>query len=150
MPINRERLAQLLGMLGSDHDGEVLNAARLAAREVRNAGATWPQLLAEDRIAVEAARQLLLENEDLRKEIARLHAAGAFRPRPPQPWEGSQSASEAIDNLLLWEEHLSPWEIQFLNSLLRRSGRFTPRQREVLASVGKKVDRCIRSSWEAA
>jgi hypothetical protein len=40
-PAARQRLARLLGMLGSDHDGEVLNAARLADRLVRSAGATW-------------------------------------------------------------------------------------------------------------
>jgi hypothetical protein len=35
------RLARLLGMLGSDHDGEALNAARMADRLVREAGVTW-------------------------------------------------------------------------------------------------------------
>lgn len=37
----RQRLARLLGMLGSAHDGEVLNAARLADRLVRDHGTTW-------------------------------------------------------------------------------------------------------------
>ena len=32
-PAERDRLAKLLGMLGSDHDGEVLNAARLEVSE---------------------------------------------------------------------------------------------------------------------
>ena len=40
-PAERDRLAKLLGMLGSDHDGEVLNAARLADRLVRDHGITW-------------------------------------------------------------------------------------------------------------
>lgn len=40
-----ERLAKLLGMVGSDHGGEALNAARLANRLVRDAGITWPVLL---------------------------------------------------------------------------------------------------------
>lgn len=38
---DRERLARLLGMLGSDHDGEALNAARMADRLVRDHGITW-------------------------------------------------------------------------------------------------------------
>jgi hypothetical protein len=38
---DRIRLARLLGMLGSDHDGEVANAGRLADRLVRGAGLTW-------------------------------------------------------------------------------------------------------------
>ena len=37
-PAERDRLAKLLG---SDHDGEVLNAARLADRLVRDHGITW-------------------------------------------------------------------------------------------------------------
>lgn len=43
--IDRRRLARLLGMVGSTHDGEALNAARLADRLVRNEGLTWPQVL---------------------------------------------------------------------------------------------------------
>jgi hypothetical protein len=32
-------------MTGSDHDGEVVNAARLANRMVTSAGMTWPDVL---------------------------------------------------------------------------------------------------------
>jgi hypothetical protein len=39
-----DRLAKLLGMLGSDHDGEVLNAARAADRLVRASGLRWPDI----------------------------------------------------------------------------------------------------------
>ena len=39
------RLAKALGMLGSEHDGEVLSAARTAERERLNLGKTWPELL---------------------------------------------------------------------------------------------------------
>jgi hypothetical protein len=42
----RERLARLLGMVGSAHDGEALNAARLADRFVRERGLTWPDVIA--------------------------------------------------------------------------------------------------------
>jgi hypothetical protein len=40
-----DRVAKLLGMLGSSHDGEVLNAARMADRAVRDAGLTWTDAL---------------------------------------------------------------------------------------------------------
>ena len=40
-PQAAEHLARLLGMTGSDHDGEVFNAARLADRFVRQLGLTW-------------------------------------------------------------------------------------------------------------
>jgi hypothetical protein len=45
-PLNRERLAKLLGMLGSEHDGEVVTAARHADALVRRAGLTWPDVVA--------------------------------------------------------------------------------------------------------
>ena len=46
---DRERLARLLGMLGSDHLGEVANAGRLADKMVRAAGLTWPDIIAPAR-----------------------------------------------------------------------------------------------------
>jgi hypothetical protein len=36
-----QRLTRLLGMLGSEHDGEVVNAGRMADRLVRERGLTW-------------------------------------------------------------------------------------------------------------
>jgi len=41
MTLDRERLAKLLGMVGSCHDGEALNAARAADALVRQADCTW-------------------------------------------------------------------------------------------------------------
>src|SRR5436853_169114 len=43
--IDRERLAKLLGMLGSCYDGEVVAAARQAERLRADAGLTWPEIL---------------------------------------------------------------------------------------------------------
>ena len=43
---DRDRLARLLGMLGSAFDGEVANAGRLADKLVRSAGLTWPDIIA--------------------------------------------------------------------------------------------------------
>jgi hypothetical protein len=42
----RLRLAKLLGMMGSDHDGEALNAARMADRLVHESGVTWFDVVA--------------------------------------------------------------------------------------------------------
>ena len=41
----KERLAKLLGMLGSHHDGEVLSAARLVEAERKRIGKTWADIL---------------------------------------------------------------------------------------------------------
>jgi hypothetical protein len=46
MTLDRDRLAKLLGMLGSGHDGEVVNAARAADRVVRGSGLRWPDIAA--------------------------------------------------------------------------------------------------------
>lgn len=43
---DRDRIAKLLGMTGSRHDGEALNAARMADALVRELGLTWTDVLA--------------------------------------------------------------------------------------------------------
>jgi hypothetical protein len=43
--LDRERLARVLGMLGSEHDGEALAAARQAERLRAGAGLTWPDIV---------------------------------------------------------------------------------------------------------
>jgi hypothetical protein len=40
-----QRLIMLLGMMGSDHDGEVMNAAKAAMRLLGKAGLTWEEVL---------------------------------------------------------------------------------------------------------
>lgn len=42
---DRQRLVGILGMLGSEHDGERANAARKAEQLRRKSGATWDELL---------------------------------------------------------------------------------------------------------
>jgi hypothetical protein len=43
--LDRERLARVLGMLGSDHEGEVVAAARQAERLRAEAGLSWNQIV---------------------------------------------------------------------------------------------------------
>jgi hypothetical protein len=43
--LDRDRLARVLGMLGSDHAGERANAAAAADRLVRGNGLTWSEVL---------------------------------------------------------------------------------------------------------
>ena len=43
--IDTDKLAKILAMLSSEHDGQVLNAARQATRIIREAGKTWADLL---------------------------------------------------------------------------------------------------------
>ena len=46
--LDLKRLAQVLGLLQSAHDGEVTEAARRATRMVREAGLTWQDILRVD------------------------------------------------------------------------------------------------------
>jgi hypothetical protein len=43
--LNREKLARVLGLLGSSFEGEVVTAARQAERLRRDAGLTWNDIL---------------------------------------------------------------------------------------------------------
>ena len=45
---DRSILAKVLGMLGSSHDGEVINAARKAHELLTAKGTTWPAILGID------------------------------------------------------------------------------------------------------
>ncbi|MBP0493679.1 hypothetical protein [Roseomonas indoligenes] len=102
-PGDAARLARVLALLGSDHDGERAAAALAAHRLIKRLGLTWPDLLApaDPRAApeppppnlLEAAesrlRQTQRENADLRRQITLLkRRLEALQPRPPAPeWE---------------------------------------------------------------
>jgi hypothetical protein len=77
--IDLDRIATLLGIAGtSDFDGERINAVRLADRALRTENMTWLDLFTpfrEHAVAVEAARVLLSENEQLQAENEQLRAA---------------------------------------------------------------------------
>src|SRR5215813_13359059 len=132
--MDRSRLAQLLGMLGSDFDGEVINAGRLADRMLKEAGVTWPEALDAERVAVEAARVLLADNEQLQTENRQLQAELVRLRRPPLPtsWVLPQTPGEQTAQAIEWTGILNDWERSFVNDL---SGRWQPpteRQRQVL------------------
>jgi len=44
--VDRQRLARVCGLFGSDHDGEALAAARQAEKIRKKLGLTWEELLA--------------------------------------------------------------------------------------------------------
>jgi len=61
---DRDRLVKLLGMLGSAHDGEVLNAARHIDALMRASGQDWDKLLSP---APAAAPKRSPDRADLQK-----------------------------------------------------------------------------------
>lgn len=74
------RLCLLLGMIGSCHDGEALNAARKAEQARLTIGLTWSELLGGHQVVSDlmtmvdnlraAIATLQQENHDLRSDLA--------------------------------------------------------------------------------
>jgi hypothetical protein len=114
--LDRERLARLLGMLGSEHEGEVVAAARQAERLRRQAGATWFEILASP------------------SPSAPPHGA-------PVPAEVAEMLVMwgAHENCCL-----SPWERDFLASMREWRSLPTPRQLAVVLRTARRIARCRR------
>jgi hypothetical protein len=109
--LDRDRLAKLLGMLGSDHDGEILAAARQAERLRSEARLTWADILAP------ALQQ------------------------PPRPQQHSPTPAQVVDFVLDHAEVLTDWEINFAKSIRHQRSRLSPKQREVLDRPVEKAHR---------
>ena len=80
MTLERDKLAKILGLLGSDKLGEVMSAAQAADALIRNADTSWAEVLNQTAVADDArtvhtlnqVRALLAENAKLRAMVARL------------------------------------------------------------------------------
>jgi hypothetical protein len=117
------RLAKVLGMLGSDHDGEIAAAGRRANQMVRSAGLTWSEVISPTTPASNASHT------------------------PRRRWRRPVSASDSAALCLQWPEVLTDWETDFCRSLVGRQ-RISPRQSEVLARIVRKVEAFVRASGE--
>lgn len=108
-PLDRDRLARVLGMLGSAHDGEIAAAGRRANALVIAAGLTWPQVVAPPpRITATAA--------------------------PANVW-----ARETIEVARANPERLNEWERRFVISLCWQQRPLTPRQLSKLSEIADKL-----------
>jgi hypothetical protein len=142
-------------MLGSNHDGEVVNAGRLAVRLIKEAGLTWPEILEYDMtgVAAQAAKQLLEENDRLRTdnaemlgEIRQLRAQSLF---VPDSWSEPQSVSERIEQAIAWTSILTDWEREFTTSIAGRRY-LTEKQGARLDQISLKIERIARARGIAA
>jgi hypothetical protein len=106
---DRERLAKLLGLLGSDHADERDAAGLAAHRFIRNRGRTWEDILLGAPGAVPAANRNAME---------------AWR--------------QTVADCLRQHGSLRPWEGDFLRSLAGFA-RISLKQRSVLAQVADRV-----------
>jgi len=157
MSVDRERLAMILGMLGSAHDGEVVNAARLAVRMLKEARLTWPQVLDGERVATEAARVLLQKNEELRARIDELcdrigDIAGSdvwalkrendeLKDRLAELSGTPQQRREQVELVRLYARYLGPFETDFLNTVAGWHGQLSPKQQPIWNRIVARIER---------
>jgi len=117
---DRDRLIKLLGMTGSDADGEVVNAARLANRLLRERQETWEAALTPKPIVV--------------------YPTHSPPPRPrPRPRGRTDTPWAAMCRIMLWQydELLNDWERMFLGSIMQQAS-LSEKQRAVLTKIATK------------
>lgn len=127
-PNDRERLIKLLGMIGSNADGEALNAARLAHKLLQDRGMTW--------------RQVVGGNGAVSPPFINPWGSGTWHhtpPPPPPPSRGSERWRTVADFILNYkDEMINEWEYHFLESIIARPGGLTQKQMATLVKIGQK------------
>jgi hypothetical protein len=158
----RLRITQLLGMIGSDHDGEVLNAARLVSRTLRHHKMTVAEFLgavnssaptqngAANRAAWEEGRRagyqegydkaVKLASDAVAAEYTRgftegVKSAKSIGLKADRSWR--EWATDRIDND---REFLTQWEADFFTSF-GSAARLTPtvKQYAIFCRVGERL-----------
>jgi hypothetical protein len=105
------KLVKILGMLGSDHDGECIAAARQATRLIKSYNATWERVLAPPQLAPTL---------------------------PPRPQNYAVAHVAAARHALQYAGHLTAWEAAFLHSITERR-RLSPKQEATLTEILAKL-----------
>jgi hypothetical protein len=147
MPLDLARLSRVLGLLGSDHDGECLAAARQAQRMIRVNGMQWADFIeaaaqrdkAEQRASdlYDAAVILERQRDAALAQVARLRSANGHTVGSIALWQNAGSAPGGSANRVAqWLLdlharglfHLMPKEIDFLDTCCRWRGALTANQ----------------------
>lgn len=143
-PEKRIRLIQLLGMMGSDHDGEKLNAARLVMRLLGEEGLTWQEVFKgipghSNNSSAEIDRAY---NRGFSEGHSRGYTKGLAEGHAKSPvrrvvtWVGF-----ARELLTDYEDDLTDWEQGFLENYTSRGWpQPSPKQRAVFERIAEKLD----------
>lgn len=126
---HKTRLIQLLGMMGSSHDGECLNAARLAHRLVTDQKLSWANLLVGNSST---------NRDDYKLGFERGYAAGlkAATPRKRANWK--EWARTVVSEEA---EYLNAWEFTFFESFADgRRAVPSEKQRAIFERVAERLD----------
>jgi hypothetical protein len=108
----RDRLIAILGMLGSDFDGERASAALMASRLLKNAGLVWADVVVVPQIGSRQERQ---------------------RHGPSDPFPG-RSWYDIAARCGEYPQYLDAWELEFIEGL-RRFPRLSPKQFAKLSTI---------------
>lgn len=120
---DRDRLVKILRMFGSDHDGEVVAAARQAERLVKSRALDWDDLIIDTR------------------------SRRSYRPEPEPEPNGDEA--DLIHRCKDRELALSNWEREFITSIsvsIVEWGKLTPKQRSVLDRIVNKLK--LNGVWD--
>ena len=135
----RTRLIQLLGMMGSAHDGEILTAAKMAQRLLGSEGVTWEEALngGGGKYTEDAVRTVLTEAYDkgFQDGITKALKERPIVPAVRKTWQSY--ARELRDD---YEDYLSEWEQGFIESFIERGWAApTPKQRNIFERLANKT-----------
>jgi hypothetical protein len=120
------KLVKILGMLGSDYDGEVAAAGRRANAMVKDAGLMWDDVIAPA-VPIPQTPQ-----------------------RPRRRWRTPGTPSDTAALCLQWrDEVLTDWEADFCRSIVGRR-QISAKQTEVLDKIARKVEAFARATGEWA
>ena len=135
----RPRISALIRMLGSDHDGEALGAARALSRTLNGVGASLHDLA--DDIAVPAAPLMILQNRSTSSAPRRSRTAHSS---PGSVELGPARRHHVVDVLTRASRRgaLSAWENQFAASVITTlqgtRPRLSTRQYEIVEQLLRK------------
>jgi len=138
------RLTKACGMLGSDFDGERASAAHAATRMLRRHGLTWAELI-QCALSAQRASEPPKDEPPPRQGPPRDHHCHGYRYRRSEPahFARGRTALECGPRVI------TPWEHEFLTSILQRWSPFTERQGAALARIEKRI-RNVKAGEAAA
>lgn len=132
-----ERIAKFVRLLASEHDGEVLAAARMLTSYLAKQGLSMNDL------------GLLIEQIPKVVEIMAEAKRGAYNASPPPPPKQDTSkvietVRDAVDFCVMMKDKLQPREREFIESVSEqfyRKGKLSPRQQDWLKAIATKLMR---------
>jgi hypothetical protein len=145
-----DRLAGVIAMIGSSHEGEAVAAMRAAGVLLKKARLSWVdvgQALVQRDKLLTAAKQLQSERDAALGEVERLKridrdndAAGALSAAL---WIDTRMPRTVENRHAAWVRglgmHLTEKESGFLDSCASRRGRLSPAQRDWLADLVRRA-----------